>query len=75
MTDLAAIITALVGLLGTLGAAVVRQCQLASHGGQLMTRALILACWRSGQIDPADMVAMCREDPALEAALRESERV
>lgn len=35
----------------------------------------LLACWRSGQIDPAEMVALCREDPALEAALRESERI
>jgi hypothetical protein len=35
---------------------------------------LLLACWRSGQIDPADMVRLCRADPALEAALRESER-
>jgi hypothetical protein len=34
-------------------------------------RDLILECWRSGQIDPAEMVALCRDDPALEAALRE----
>ena len=32
----------------------------------------ILACWRSGQIDPAEMVRLCRADPALEAALRET---
>jgi hypothetical protein len=36
---------------------------------------LLLECWRSGQIDPSDMVAMCRADPTLEAALLESERV
>lgn len=30
---------------------------------------LILACWRSGQIEPADMVLMCRDDPALEAMI------
>jgi hypothetical protein len=34
----------------------------------------LLACWRSGQIDPAEMVRLCRADPALEAALRETER-
>lgn len=38
------------------------------------TRALLLECWRSGQIDEADMVRMCREYPALEAALRASAR-
>jgi hypothetical protein len=38
-------------------------------------RDLILECWHSGQIDPAEMVQLCRADPALEAALRESERV
>jgi hypothetical protein len=36
---------------------------------------LLLECWRSGQIDPAEMVALCRADPALEAALRENEIV
>jgi len=31
-----------------------------------MTRALILECWRSGQIDPAEMVRLCAADPELE---------
>jgi len=39
-----------------------------------MTYPDLLACWRSGQIDPADIVQLCRADPALEAALRESGR-
>jgi hypothetical protein len=39
-----------------------------------MTHADLLACWRSGQIDPAEMVRLCRADPALEAALRETGR-
>ena len=32
-------------------------------------RELIFACWRSGQIEPADMVLMCREDPELLAMI------
>jgi hypothetical protein len=35
----------------------------------------ILEAWRSGQIEPRRMVELCREDPALEALLRESEIV
>jgi hypothetical protein len=37
----------------------------------MMSRADILACWRSGQIDPAEMVQLCRDDPALEATILE----
>lgn len=34
-----------------------------------MTRALLLECWRSGQIDPSEMVRLCADDPELLAAL------
>lgn len=34
-----------------------------------MTQSDILACWRSGQIDPAEMVRLCADDPELLAAL------
>lgn len=34
-----------------------------------MTQSDVLACWRSGQIDPAEMVQLCRDDPALEAMI------
>jgi hypothetical protein len=35
----------------------------------MMTRDLILACWRSGQIEPSEMVKLCRDDPELEAMI------
>lgn len=38
-----------------------------------MTRALILACWRSGQIESSEMVRLCREDAELERLRAESE--
>lgn len=31
-----------------------------------MNRSDILACWRSGQIEPAEMVRLCKEDPELD---------
>ena len=31
-----------------------------------MTHAETLACWRSEQIEPAEMVRLCRADPELE---------
>lgn len=34
-----------------------------------MTRDLVLACYRSGQIEPDEMVRLCRDDPALLEAL------
>jgi len=36
-----------------------------------MTHEQILACWLSEQIDPAEMVQLCRDDPALEAMILE----
>lgn len=38
-----------------------------------MERADLLACWRSGQIEASRMVELCREDPALDAEIRESD--
>lgn len=32
----------------------------------------IIACYRAGQIDEAEMVEICREYPEVETALRES---
>lgn len=36
---------------------------------------LLAACILSDQVEARDVVRLCRENPALEAALRESERV
>jgi hypothetical protein len=30
---------------------------------------LILDCWRSGQIEPSEMVKLCRDNPQLQAIL------
>lgn len=34
-----------------------------------MNRELILECWRSGQIEPREMVQLCQADPELRAML------
>jgi len=34
-----------------------------------MNRDLILQCWRSGQIEPSEMLELCREDADLRAML------
>lgn len=36
-----------------------------------MTRALILECWRSGQIEPSEMVQLCEADPELKAMVND----
>lgn len=28
---------------------------------------LLLACWQSGQIEPSEMVKLCRDNPQLQA--------
>lgn len=34
---------------------------------------LILDCWRSGQIEPSEMLELCREDAELLATLASSD--
>ena len=38
-----------------------------------MTRALILSCWLSEQIEPAEMLRLCAADPELERLRAERE--
>lgn len=37
--------------------------------GVIMSRADLFLCWRSGQIEPSEMLELCREDAELRAML------